>query len=120
MNNETELRRLEGFVAKLLKSFEDLKAENARLQADLQNREETILSLQDQLNETDTARNEINNRVSSIIEQIEEWEVNLGEEVFDEDVPANDSSRQGNLFSSVASEEQEESSEQPAATGYGE
>lgn len=104
MSNENELKRLEGFVAKLLKSYQDLKAENGRLIADLQARDETIVSLKEQLEETDSARNEISNRVSTIIEQIEEWEINLGEEVFDDEVPINDASRQGNLFSSVKSD----------------
>jgi len=103
MNSQNELRRLEGFVAKLLKSFQDLKEENSRLTRELQDRDETIVDLKAQLAENDTERGEISNRVSSIIEQIEEWEVSLGEEILDE-VPLNDASRQGNLFSPVRNE----------------
>lgn len=120
MNSENELRRLESFVQKLLKSFQELKEENGRLSADLQARNETILNLKGQLAENDNERVEISSRVSNIIEQIEEWEINLGEEVFDEGAPVNDSSRQGNLFSSVKSEVVEVRRESEAGTGYGE
>lgn len=101
MSQENELKRLESFVSKLLKSFQDLKEENSRLMQDLQMRDETIVGLNDQLAANDSERNEISNRVSGILEQIEEWEINLGEEVFDQ-VPVNDTGRQGNLFSAVS------------------
>lgn len=101
MTQENELKRLEVFVSKLLKSFQDLKEEHSRLLQDLQMRDETIVGLKEQLAANDSERNEISNRVSGIIEQIEEWELNLGEEVFNE-TPVNDAGRQGNLFSAVA------------------
>lgn len=106
MNSENELKRLESFVAKLLKSFQDLKDENGKLQRDLQAREETIAELREQLAENDSERSEISSRVSNLIEQIEEWEVNLGEEVLETvtAAPANDASRQGSLFGSVKKE----------------
>jgi seryl-tRNA synthetase len=101
MTQENELKRLEVFVSKLLKSFQELKEEHSRVLQDLQMRDETIVSLKEQLATNDSERNEISTRVSGIIEQIEEWELNLGEEVLDE-VPVNDTGRQGNLFSAVA------------------
>lgn len=107
MSNDNELKRLEGFVGKLLQSFQDLKEENGRLTLELQSREETITELREQLTANDIERNEIGNRVSGIIDQIEEWEINLGEEVFDTVLP-NDASRQGSLFSAVESEAREE------------
>lgn len=100
MSNDNELKRLESFVSKLLKSFQELKEENGRLTRNLQEREETIAGLKSQLAVNDTERHEISNRVSGLIEQIEEWEINLGEEVLSE-VPVNDAGRQGNLFSAV-------------------
>ena len=120
MSNENELKRLEVFVAKLLKSFQDLKEENGRLNEDLKAREATIIALKAQLADNDNERVEISSRVSNIIEQIEEWEVNLGEEVFDEEAPAGDSSRQGNLFSSMKSEAAHHRQESETQTGYGE
>jgi len=120
MNSENELKRLESFVAKLLKSFQDLKEENGRLIQDLQARDETIVNLKAQLADNDNERVEISSRVSSIIDQIEEWEVNLGEEVFDDESPVGESSRQGNLFSSMKSEAAESAKESGTQTGYGE
>ncbi|SHO44634.1 hypothetical protein [Desulfopila aestuarii] len=120
MNSENELKRLESFVAKLLKSFQDLKEENGRLTQDLQDRDETIVNLKAQLADNDNERVEISSRVSNILEQIEEWEINLGEEVFDEDEPHVDSSRQGNLFSSMKNEAAESGQESEKQAGYGE
>lgn len=111
MSNENELKRLESFVSKLLKSFQDLKEENGRLTQTLQMRDETIVSLKDELAANDSERNEIGTRVSGLIDQIEEWEINLGEEVFD-DIPTNDASRQGSLFSPAASSSESEAEQE--------
>ncbi len=112
MSQESELKRLEGFISKLLVSFRELKEENGGLIQDLQDRDETIVTLREQLAVNDAERNEINNRVIGIIDQIEEWEIELGEEVLT-DVPVNDPSRQGNLFSSVdAADKVSDSSQQ--------
>ncbi len=120
MNSQNELKRLEGFVAKLLKSFQELKEENSRLSRQLQDRDETIVELKAQLADNDTERNEISNKVSSIIEQIEEWEVGLGEEILD-GVPLNDASRQGNLFNPVRNEASGVGGEMKlGSSGYGE
>lgn len=118
MNSENELKRLESFVAKLLKSFQELKDENGRLQKDLQAREETIADLREQLAETDSERSEISSRVSNLIEQIEEWEVNLGEEILEVETTAvhNDASRQGSLFGSI----KKDSSTETGTGSYGE
>lgn len=115
MSNENELKRLESFVSKLLKSFQDLKEENGRLTQELQMRNETIASLKEELAVNDSERNEIGNRVSGIIEQIEEWEINLGEEVFDE-APVSDASRQGSLFSSVATASMDKESQRDSGS----
>lgn len=120
MNSENELKRLESFVAKLLKSFQDLKEENGRLNQDLQDRNETIVNLKAQLADNNNERVEISSRVSSIIDQIEEWEINLGEEVFDEEPPAGETSRQGNLFSTMKSEAAASRPASETEAGYGE
>ena len=113
MSQETELKRLEGFVSKLLQSFRELKDENARLEQELQDSEQTVANLKEQLAVNDMERTEINDRVTGIIDQIEEWEIELGEEVVTSDVPINDPSRQGNLFSSVAADEADEAAGEP-------
>ncbi|WP_136810051.1 hypothetical protein [Desulfosediminicola flagellatus] len=100
MSNDTELKKLEGFVSKLLQSFQDLKEENGRLIQELQVRDETIVNLNEQLNAKEIEKDEIGSRVNGIIDKIEEWEINLGEEVFDVNPPS-DASRQGSLFGSV-------------------
>ncbi|MFV0437164.1 MAG: hypothetical protein ACK5PS_07215 [Desulfopila sp.] len=104
MNNENELRRLEGFVAKLLKSFQELKDQHGRLQGELRDREATIADLRAQLAENDVERNVISNRVGSIIEQIEEWESALTEDGQGEYHEVGDPSRQGSLFITTGDE----------------
>jgi hypothetical protein len=98
MAQESELVRLEKFVGKLLENFRELKAENGRLQEELENRRVTIAALEDKLEVNDTERGEISNRVSKIIEQIEEWETDLGGDISQEGASSGDSSRQGSLF----------------------
>lgn len=108
MSQEQELARLEDFVGKLLAKFGALKDENARLSSELSEKVETINILQEQLESNDIEKSEIGDRVSRIIEKIEDWEGNLGTEAREEVVPVNDPSRQGSLFH-VAPDEVEES-----------
>ncbi len=75
MTEENELVRLEGFVASLLEKFNALQAENADLTARLGRREETIETLQYELECMKEERGEISSRVSNLIGQIEDWEV---------------------------------------------
>lgn len=135
MSQENELARLEEFVSKLLEKFSKLKEENARLASDLKDREEAIAELEDRVESGDMEKIEIGDRVSRIIEKIEDWEDTLGgaaaeesdkwggtpagaedvEEAAQEEekvseeggVPLNDPSRQGSLFH-VAGDELEE------------
>lgn len=108
MSQERELARLEDFIGKLLAKFGALKEENARLSNELNEKIETINSLQEQLESNDIEKSEIGDRVSRIIEKIEDWEGNLGTDESEETVPVNDPSRQGSLFQ-VAPDEVEES-----------
>lgn len=109
MSQESELVRLEKFIAKLLEKFSLLQEENGRLNQELKLREETIVGLKDQIEDSDLERIEISDRVNSIIGKIEDWETNLGEEGAYDEVPINDPSRQGSLF---AVEGQEGSTEE--------
>lgn len=107
MSQESELIRLENFISKLLEKFSQLKEENSRLNRELKLSEETVASLKDQVENNDLEKIEIGDRVSSIIEKIEDWETTFGGETEVDDVPPNDPSRQGSLFSVGSSEEAE-------------
>ncbi|MBU1567783.1 MAG: hypothetical protein KJ630_19425 [Proteobacteria bacterium] len=81
MSQDNELRRLEQFVEKLLARFSELRAEKANLLQELRERELKIDDLRNNLSSRDLERSEISQRVSKIVEQIEEWESGLVEEV---------------------------------------
>lgn len=98
MAQESELVKLEKFVSKLLESYRELKADNGRLQEELSDRQATIATLEDKLAQGYSERGEISNRVSKLIEQIEELETDLGESITKEGATSQDSSRQGSLF----------------------
>lgn len=108
MSQERELARLEDFISKLLEKFGSLKEENARISSELEAKEQAITDLREQLESNDIEKSEIGDRVSRIIEKIEDWEGNFGKDEGAEIVPVNDPSRQGSLFQ-VATDEVEES-----------
>ena len=95
-DKDSELVRLEKFVSKLLDNFRELKAENARLAADLQHRNETIANLEEKLADNASERGDISSRVNRLIEQIEDLEHGLEEDI--EQRQQVDNSRQGSLF----------------------
>lgn len=77
MEQESELQRLEKFVEKLLTRFSALKAEKAQLEQEVFERDLLIEELRDNISSKVTERNEISERVNKIVDQIEEWELNL-------------------------------------------
>lgn len=79
MMQDSELGRLENFVAKLLDRFNALQAEKKRVDDLLQQREETIAALQDELASLKDERGEISSRVSGLLGRIEEWEATVKE-----------------------------------------
>lgn len=74
MMQDSELGRLEGFVSKLLDKFNALQLDKKRVDELLLQREETIVALQDELASLKDERGEVSNRVSGLLERIEEWE----------------------------------------------
>ena len=102
MEQQSELQRLEKFVEKILTRFSALKAEKAQLEQDVFERDLLIEELRDNISSQVTERNEISERVNKIVDQIEDWELNLeqGEDVttnqsnespgFDEEVVLSD------------------------------
>ncbi|MDR3090388.1 MAG: hypothetical protein LBU39_11345 [Desulfobulbaceae bacterium] len=96
MDQGHELARLEEFVGKLRQGFRALKAERARLVATVEERDATIADLEAQLNDKNSEREDISNRVNRLIEQIEELELGSEEEISASHQPVDD--RQRNLF----------------------
>jgi len=77
MGQESELQRLERFVAKLLTNFSELRAEKAILAQQLDERSQQIEELHNRLAAEEAERGEIGQRVGKLVEQIEEWEKSL-------------------------------------------
>ena len=92
MGQESELQRLERFVAKLLTNFSELRAEKAILVQQLDERNQQIEELQNRLATEEAERGEIGQRVGKLVEQIEEWEKGLDQaaEVVEPPAPAED------------------------------
>ena len=92
MGQESELQRLERFVAKLLTNFSELRAEKAILVQQLDERNQQIEELQNRLATEEAERGEIGQRVGKLVEQIEEWEKGLDQaaEVAEPPAPAED------------------------------
>jgi chromosome segregation ATPase len=85
MSKDTELKRLEQFVEKILGKYAELKAVKEQLDVDLADRDARIADLQGNIDVKDTERVEISVRVNKLVDQIEEWELTLDEEEMDGD-----------------------------------
>ena len=94
MEQQSELQRLEKFVEKILTRFFALKVEKAQLEQDVFERDLLIEELRDSISSKVTERNEISERVNKIVDQIEDWELNLEQ---DEEVVTNTSSASHDL-----------------------
>ena len=79
MIQDSELGRLEDFVAKLLERFNALQADKKKVDDLLMQREAAIATLQEELADLKDERGEIGNRVSGLLERIEEWEAGATE-----------------------------------------
>jgi predicted nuclease with TOPRIM domain len=72
---ETEdLGRLESVVEKLLTDFNNLKKENSELEELLEQQQGEINKLQATLDEVQSDRTQVQQRVSGILNSIEQWE----------------------------------------------
>jgi len=94
MIQDSELSRLERFVEKMMKRFSELRDDKVQLLKDLGERDQIIEELRSTISTRDSERGEVGQRVSKIVEQIEEWERNLEEEqgrnVMAQDVDSSD------------------------------
>lgn len=74
MENNTELVRLEEFVDKLLVKYNQLKSDYHALQDTLRDRDAECADLKNNIFNLSTERTEVGNRVSGLIDRIEQWE----------------------------------------------
>jgi chromosome segregation ATPase len=79
MIQDSELGRLEDFVAKLLERFNALQADKKKVDDLLMQREAALATLQEELADLKDERGEIGSRVSGLLERIEEWEAGVSE-----------------------------------------
>jgi len=80
MENNEDWVRLEQFVEKLIVSHNQLKNENSEINAQLQAKQQEIAELHEMIKNLEKDRNVMHNRVTGLIDRIDEWE-----KVFDQD-----------------------------------
>jgi len=74
MGNNAELVRLEEFVDKLLTKYNQLKAEYHAVQDTLRQRDAECAELKNTIFTLSTERTAVGNRVSGLLDRIEQWE----------------------------------------------
>ena len=74
MENNAELVRLEEFVDKLLAKYNQLKTDYHALQDTLRERDAECMDLKNNIFNMSTERTEVGNRVSGLLDRIEQWE----------------------------------------------
>ena len=80
MSEGIELQQLEEFVTKLLMKFDALRQANEKLEGELTEKRAMIEELSDQITMQQLEREEVSQRVTSIVSQFENWERELSEE----------------------------------------
>ncbi len=83
MTQEGDIARLEETVTGLLKKFTALKAEKSALEKSLAQKVSENEELQARLNNMQSERSDVSDRVSSLLEKIEQWETEGDEELFE-------------------------------------
>lgn len=74
MEYGVELARLEEFVDKLLNKYNQLKSEYHALQETLSQRDTECADLKKQVFELSAERTEVGNKVTGLLDRIEQWE----------------------------------------------
>jgi len=99
MTQEKELDRLEGFVVRLLARYNDLQEQNDRLIEQLDEHNKKITHLQQDLNNAGKDRSEIDSKISTLVQKIEQWETEINSSGLESQIAdKNSSGVQGNLF----------------------
>ncbi len=83
MEYDSEIKRLEDFVERLLKGYGELKAEINKLEQELQDQQVENEQLHRQMETMESERGDLGNRVSTLIDRIEAWESELETEELD-------------------------------------
>lgn len=107
MTQESDFIRLEETVQKLLKKYSMLKAAKEALEIRVRQKDQEVDELRMSIQNMQSERGDVSDRVSSLLDQIEQWEQEMedeeaaaeaGGEVVEDDEDSAES-RQGNLFS---------------------
>jgi len=80
MEQNEDLARLEQFVEKLLDSHNHLKNENSAINAQLLAKQQEINELQEMIKNLQADRSVMHNRVTGLIDRIDEWEKTFDQE----------------------------------------
>ena len=86
MEYDSEIKRLEDFVERLLKGYGQLKSEISDLEQKLQEQEIEHEQLKHQMGTMESERGDLGNRVGRLIDRIEAWEAELEQEAIDEEM----------------------------------
>ncbi len=85
MEENNELIRLEQFVDKLLNKYKELKQRHDSLKVALDQRDNECAELKGKIDNLDSERVVVGERVTSLIDRIEEWEIEQSYSDTDED-----------------------------------
>lgn len=108
MTQVNELERLEGFVSRLLVGYTNLREKNDRLVEKLNKHDETINRLQKDLADIGQERSEIDTKITSLVQTIEQWETESSALDLDPQVTDDNSAGiQGKLFAKGSLKEQD-------------
>ncbi len=77
MERDSEFKRLESYIERLLESYTAIKAENRRLDRDLQGLKSENDRLNGEIRLLESEKAEVGTRVERIIDRIEVWESEL-------------------------------------------
>lgn len=80
MEQNEDFVRLEQFVEKLIDSHNHLKNENSEINLQLQEKQQEVAELRAMIKNLQEDRSVMHNRVSGLIERIDEWEKVLDQE----------------------------------------
>ena len=75
-----DLVRLEQFVEKLIDNHNRLKNENSEIKAQLQAKQQEIAELREMIGNLQADRSMMHNRVTGLIDRIDEWEKTFDQE----------------------------------------
>jgi len=74
MEQNEDLARLEQYIEKLIESHNQLKSENSEMNVQLQAKQQEIAELQEMIKNLQEDRSVIHNRVTGLLDRIDEWE----------------------------------------------